>query len=462
MASNPIVTTILEHSRISSPPGTIGERSLPLTFFDITWLAFPPVHHVFFYRFPHSKSHFLETVVPNLKHSLSLTLQHFFPFASNLFVYPNVDDFGVIRKPEIRHVEGDYVALTIAECCLNFNYLTGNHPRECENFHPLVPPLGDLIKMSDYVTIPLFSVQVTYFKDSGISIGMTNHHTVADASTRLCFLKAWTSIAKSGGDQSFVMNGSPPVLDRLIDIPKLDEYRLRHTSLETLYQPRSLVGPTKKVRATFILSRTNINQLKKRVLTQIPTLEYISSFTVTCGYIWSCIAKSLVKMGEKKGEDELEQFIISVDCRSRMNPPIPSTYLGNCGAPCITTIKNVVLTSENGFVFAAKLISEDINKMVKNKEGILKDAERWHEGFKIPARKISVAGTPKLNFYDIDFGWGKPQKYETISIDYSVGGSVAINASKESTQDFEIGLSFPNMQMKAFADIFNHGLESEI
>ncbi|PWA68668.1 anthocyanidin 3-O-glucoside-3'',6''-O-dimalonyltransferase [Artemisia annua] len=312
MASNPIVTTILEHSRRSSPPGTIGER---------------------------------------------------------------------------------------------------NHPRECENFHPLVPPLGDLVKMSDYVTIPLFSVQVTYFKDSGISI---------------------------------------------------DEYRLRHTGLETLYKPRSLVGPTKKVRATFILSRTNINQLKKRVLTQIPTLEYISSFTVTCGYIWSCIAKSLVKMGEKKGEDALEQFIISVDCRSRMNPPIPSTYLGNCGAPCITTIKNVVLTSENGFVFAAKLISEDINKMVKNKEGILKDAERWHEGFKIPARKISVAGTPKLNFYDIDFGWGKPQKYEAISIDYSVGGSVAINASKESTQDFEIGLSFPNMQMKAFADIFNHGLESEI
>nr|AAQ63616.1 anthocyanidin 3-O-glucoside-3'',6''-O-dimalonyltransferase [Chrysanthemum x morifolium] len=460
MASNPIVT-ILEHSRISSPPGTIGERSLPLTFFDITWLAFPPVHHVFFYAFQHSKSHFLETVVPNLKHSLSLTLQHFFPFAGNLFVFPNADDYGVIRKPEIRHVEGDYVALTFAECpTLDFNDLTGNHPRECENFHPLVPPLGDLVKMYDYVTIPLLSVQVTYFKDSGISIGMTNHHTVADASTRLGFLKAWTSIAKSGRDQSFVMNGSPPVLDRLIDIPKLDEFRLRHTSLETLYQPRSLVGPTKKVRATFILSRTNINQLKKRVLTQIPTLEYISSFTVTCGYIWSCIAKSLVKMGEKKGEDELEQFIISVDCRSRMNPPIPSTYLGNCGAPCITTIKNVVLSSENGFVFTAKLISEAINKMVKNKEGILKDAERWHEGFKIPARKIGVAGTPKLNFYDIDFGWGKPQKYEAISIDYK--GSVAINASKESTQDFEIGLCFPNMQMKAFADIFNHGFESEV
>ncbi|XP_022021539.1 malonyl-coenzyme A:anthocyanin 3-O-glucoside-6''-O-malonyltransferase isoform X2 [Helianthus annuus] len=247
--------TVLEHSRISPPRDTIGHCSLPLTFFDVTWLLFPPVHHLFFYDFPHPKSHFIETVVPNLKHSLSITLQHCFPFVSNLIVFPTVT-----RKPKIRHVEGDSVAVTFAESTLDFNDLTGNHPRKCEDFYLLVPALG-----------------------------------------------------------------------------------------------------------------------------------------------------------------------------------------------------------ESGFVIATKLIGEGISKMVNNKEGILKDAERWYDGFKIPARKIGVSGTPKLNFYDMDFGWGKPIKYEAVSFYYMIMETFYISGSKESAaQDLEIGVCFSSLQMEAFANIFNHGLKSAI
>ncbi|KAL4569897.1 hypothetical protein LXL04_025543 [Taraxacum kok-saghyz] len=455
MNSNPNIT-ILENSQISSPPATIGHRSLSLTFFDITWLLFPPVHHVYFYEFPHSKSHFIDTIVPNLKHSLSLTLQHFFPFASKLYVFPNRDNSGVVRKPEIRHEEGDSVSLTFAECDLDFKELTGNHPRICDKFYPLVPPLGNVVKASDYVSIPLFSVQITYFQDAGISVGMTNHHSLGDANTRFGFLKAWSSIARFGGDESFLSNGSQPVYERLINFPKLDKDKLNKTSLDTFYQPPALVS--EKVRATFTLTRTKIDRLKNRVQTEKPEVKHVSSFTVTCGYIWSCIAKARVKTGEKKGDDELEQFILTVDCRSRLDPPIPATYFGNCGAPCIATIKNKVLAGDNGFVVAVELIGEAISKMVKNKDGILKDVERWHDGFKIPARKIGVAGTPKLNFYDTDFGWGKPKKYETVSIDYN--GSVSIDACKDSTQDLDIGLCLWSAEMEAFSSIFNGGLEN--
>lgn len=357
-------------------------------------------------------------------------------------------------------MEGDSVTLTVAECDLDFDDLTGNHPRKCEYFYPLIPPLGTAVKESDYVTIPLFSIQITIFSGSGVAIGMTNHHCLGDASSRFGFLAAWTSIACSGGDQSFLANGSLPIYERLIDFPKLDENKMRQTKVESFYQPPSLVGPTDNLRATFVLTRTNIDRLKKRVQTQMPSLGYISSFTVTCGYTWSCIAKSLVKIGEKKGDGELEQFIFTVDCRSRLDPPIPANYFGNCGAPCVTTIENVVLSGEKGFENAAKLIGEGISKMVNNKDGILKDAERWHESFKIPAKKIGVASTPKLNFYDIDYGWGKPKKHETVSIDYN--GSISINTCKESTQDLEVGLCLSSMQMEAFANIFNHGLGNEI
>ncbi|XP_071703584.1 malonyl-coenzyme A:anthocyanin 3-O-glucoside-6''-O-malonyltransferase-like [Rutidosis leptorrhynchoides] len=445
--------TIIEQCRISPPPFTIGHRSMPLTFFDMTWLLFPPVHHTFFYDFPHSKSHFLETVVPNLKHSLSLTLQHFFPFVSNLFVFTVPDHSGLIKKPEIRHVEGDYVALTFAESSADFTDLTGNHPRKCEKFYPLVPHLGKAVKTSDYVSIPLFSVQVTFFPNSGISIGTTNHHSLADATTRFRFLKVWTSMAKFGEDRSDILTRAPPIYDRLIDIPKLDEKKLKETKLESFYQPPSLVGSGgDKVRATFVLARTNIDRLKKMVVTQLPEVEYVSSFTVTCSYIWSCIARSQAKICK----DDLEQFIFTVDCRSRLDPPVPAAYSGNCGAPCIVTIKSVVLSGENGFLTAVKLFGEGITKMVNNKDGILKDAEKWHDGFKVPARKIGIAGTPKLDFYAMDFGWGKVKKYETISIDYN--SSISITSGRESTQDVEIGLCFPSLQMKAFGKIFNVGL----
>ncbi|XP_076916543.1 malonyl-coenzyme A:anthocyanin 3-O-glucoside-6''-O-malonyltransferase-like [Bidens hawaiensis] len=448
---------IIEHARISPPPATSGHRSLPLTFFDIVWLLFPPVHHLLFYKFPHSKSHFVETVIPNLKHSLSITLQHlYFPFAGKFIVYPNRN--GSTTKPEIRHVEGDSVALTFAESTLDFDDLSGYHPRECENFYPLVPPLGNAVKESDYVTLPVFSVQVTYFPNSGIAIGMTNHHSLGDATTRFDFLKAWASIFETGGDESFLTSGSPPIYDRF-DIPEEHERRLNQTRLEGFYQPPSLVG-SDKVRATFLLSRAHINGLKKQVLAQLPTLEYASSFTVTCGYMWSCIVKSYVEMGEEKGEDELEQFITAVGLRSRLNPPLPESYFGNCSGPCIVTVKNNVLKGENGFVMGAKLIGEGISKMVNKKGGILEDVDRWHDGFKIPARKIGVSGTPKLNFYGIDFGWGKPIKYEVVSLDYS--GSFSLSACKESAQDFEIGVCFPSKQMEAFAKIFSDGLRSAI
>lgn len=183
--------TVLEDCQISPPSDTVGERSLPLTFFDMIWLQFFPINQLFFYEFPHSKTHFVEKIIPNLKQSLSITLQHFFPFASNLILFPNQDHSGFARKPEIRHVEGDSVSVTFAESSLDFNYLVGNHPRECNKFHPLVPRLGYAKKVSDHISIPLFSVQVTLFPNSGISIGFTNHHTLCDASSRFDFLKAW-------------------------------------------------------------------------------------------------------------------------------------------------------------------------------------------------------------------------------------------------------------------------------
>ncbi|KAH0778387.1 hypothetical protein KY290_004814 [Solanum tuberosum] len=65
---------------------------------------------------------------------------------------------------------------------------------------------------------------------------------------------------------------------------------------------------------------------------------------------------------------------------------------------------------------------------------------------------------PKFNLYDVDFGWGRPEKIEIISIDNSSGISMSISKYKDSDGDLEIGLSLPKIRMTAFAAIFDHGL----
>ncbi|KAJ9550573.1 hypothetical protein OSB04_014618 [Centaurea solstitialis] len=454
MASLPILT-VLEHSRVSPPPATVPDGALPLTFFDILWLSFSPVHHLFFYELPSiTKAHFIETIVPNLKQSLSITLQHFFPFSGNLIVFSDT-----IQKPEIRYVDGDSVAFTVAESTLDFGDLIGNHPRECGKFYHLIPLSLESTKESNRVKIPVFSVQVTLFPNTGISVGMTNHHSLGDVTTRFCFLKAWTSIARSGNDESFLANGTLPVFDRLVNYPKIDEIYLKNIDVETSffnngYQPPRLTEPTNKVRATFILTRTALNRLKEWVSTQLPTLPYASSFTVACAYIWTCIAKSR--------NDELESFGFAVDCRARIDPPIPGSYFGNCVALCNSVAKTNLLSGSEGFLNAAKLIGENLHKMLTDKDGVVKDVWPIEGIFSqgIPTTMMGVTGTPKLKFYDMDFGWGNPRKLETITIDYN--GSISLSACKESNEDLEIGVCLSATEMEAFVPIFKTGLEAYV
>ncbi|KAK1441551.1 hypothetical protein QVD17_07544 [Tagetes erecta] len=450
MASSPILK-VFESSQVSPPAATVGDMVLPLTFFDFLWLRQPPVQYLFFYELSITQTQFVETLIPNLKHSLSLTLQHFIPFSGNLIIHPTST-----KKPEIRYVEGDSVAITFAESNLDFNKLTGNHPRDCGMFYHLIPLLGDADKTLDFTKIPLFSVQVTFFPNSGISIGMTNHHCLGDASTRFCFLKAWTSVAQSGTDESFLSNGTFPLYDRVVNNPKLDESYLNLAKVETFneYQPPKLCVPTHKVRATFILRRNVLNRLKTLVSTQVPTLVYVSSFTVACAYMWSCLANTL--------DDELQLFGFAIDCRSRMHPPIPPAYFGNCIGGCVTTERSTKLTGKDGFVTAAKLIGESLHKTLNDKDGIVKEMKPFKDMFPngLPTTMTWVSGTPKLKFYEVDFGWGKPKKVETVSIDYNK--AISMNACKEASEDIEIGVCLPATKMETYVCIFEHGLETYI
>nr|GEV16515.1 malonyl-coenzyme A:anthocyanin 3-O-glucoside-6''-O-malonyltransferase-like [Tanacetum cinerariifolium] len=395
------ILTVLEQAHVSPPFAIVADTTLPLTFFDIIYLVRSPLHYLFFYELPLTKTQFVETVIPNLKHSLSVTLQHFFPFA-------------------------------------------GYHPRNCDKFHHLVPLLGDYCRLSSHIKIPLFSVQVTLFANCGFSVGISAHHSLGDAGTLFSFLKAWTSITRFGNNEAYLANETLPIYERTFKYPNLEESFLKMAKVETLfdieYQPPKLPDSTNKVRATFVLTRILIDSMKKLVMTQLPTLPYLSSFTVACAYIWCCLAKSR--------DDELQVFAIPMDCRTRMNPPIPSDYFGNCILGSLSVAKASLLTGKEGLTNAAKLMGENLHKTLSDEDGIVNDkvlkGDALPQG--VPMTFIAISGTPKLKLYDVDFGWGKPKKFEKVSLDYSA--SISIDAGKECDQDMEIGICLTNEQME--------------
>ncbi|KAA8529623.1 hypothetical protein F0562_034277 [Nyssa sinensis] len=365
---------------------------------------------------------------PLLNTQASLALKHFFPLAGNLIIPPHPS------RPEIRYMNGDSVSLTFAESNFDFNYLTGNQARNGHEFYHLVPQMPEVSCVSNTRVAPLLALQVTIFPNFGICLGYTFHHVTADGNTLIRFLKSWASITKFGSDEKFLAGGSLPFYDRsnLVSskAPKGVEKSLWNQAREIKLNEGEVHYPlTNNVRATFVMGQTQLQRLKKLVLTRRPIVLHVSTFTVTCAYVWVCLVKSRGASGEKAaGGDEQEDFVCVADCRGCFEPPIPETYFGNCLITCFAAAKNSQLVGEEGLITAAELIGEAIRKRPRREDGVLED-----------------------------FGWGRPKKTEIISID--VSGAMSLNECRDSEGDLEVGLSLPKITMDAFATVFADGLK---
>ncbi|KAI3464101.1 hypothetical protein Pfo_020764 [Paulownia fortunei] len=406
-----MATNIVEQCQVAPSSGAATEQLLPLLHFDTVWLPFHPLENLFFYSFQCSESHFLDTIVPNLKNSLSLTLKHFPPLAGNI-IFPLTSGM-----PVSHYVAGDSISLTIALSNADFIHLTGNLSRDADEFHyfvPQLPPAAYLVS---------------------ICIGFTNHHAIADGATLLGFVQAWASINKFNGDEHLIALGEKylPMVSSTISLP------------------------TYKVRGTFVLSEAEIQKLKNFVLNKKPAIARVSSFMVVCAHVWTCLAKSGAAAGEEVADDEPEYLTCPADCRARLNPPLPDTYFGNCLALVLAESTHGKLKGNEGFVAAAQATGEAIQKIVNNGREILHGSEnRLLESRKLNGKRVlGVAGSPRFDLYGTDYGWGRPKKFEAVHIDCI--GSVSLCKSRE-YGGVEIGLSMPKVKMDAFAAIFNQGL----
>ncbi|GFP89537.1 malonyl-coenzyme:anthocyanin 5-o-glucoside-6'''-o-malonyltransferase [Phtheirospermum japonicum] len=430
-------TTVVETCLVPPPP-TAAALSLPLTFFDVIWTTFHPIRRLLFYSHPCSKSHFFETIVPKLKQSLSLALEHYLPLSGNL-LHPSNSD----QKPVFRYVPGDSVQLVIAVSGRGFDDLVANHARD-----------------ADQLVVPVFALRVTLFPDRGICIGYANHHSIGDASSIFSFMKAWSSIAKLGEYDSSIS----PVFDRSVIKDPLGVVSIFWKVFKEIpFTSSSFPLPTNRVRSTFTLRQSDLKKLKGLVLAKKPGLVQVSSFVVTASYVWSCLMRSEVEVGEKVGENvpSEEMFVFTVDVRGRVDPPVPENYFGNCLGYGMANVERKELVGDEGFVIAAEGIAEDIKNRVNKKGEVLKGVENWMSGWEkyVGRRVLGVSGSPRFDLYGLDFGWGRARKLEVVSID-GESYSMSLCKSNDSDGGLEIGLSLPKDRMEAFSAIFAEGLRS--
>lgn len=142
-------------------------------------------------------------------------------------------------------------------------------------------------------------------------------------------------------------------------------------------------------------------------------------------------------------------FSCMMNCRSRFNPPISTTYFGNCIVACIATAKRTQLGGDEGLFTAAQLLGDEIQKKIHN-------ADMWFgnmKGIGTGEFIVGIAGSPRFDYYNcVDFGWGKPKKFEFVS------EPLSISRCKDSEGDLEIGVCLSHEQMLAFSSIFVSGI----
>ncbi|KAG8500688.1 hypothetical protein CXB51_002825 [Gossypium anomalum] len=369
-------------------------------------------------------SYFNSQILPTLKQSLSLALTYYLPLAGYL-KWPLGSS-----KPIVSCTPNDGVTLTVADSNVaNFDTLISNQMNQATDLHPLVP---HLILSDDKAEI--LALQITLFPHQGFCIGTSARRSVVDGKTANMFMRSWAYLCKYGTGGNIGKNPClPPELT-----PSFDRSIIKDpTGLDMLFlnkwlaifdegqepKTRSLKIPRQfppvsqeMVRARFEFSSKDVQQLREKALSKLVITNekkyHLSTFVLTLAYTATCLVKI-------KGEgDRVVVIDFGVDCRSRLDPPVPLTYFGNCVMNYSSSAEARNFMGGNGFGFAVEMVSDMVQKIKK--------------------------------------GLSKIKKVEMVSIERNE--AVFMAESRDGSGGVEIVLALKKHEMEKFTDLFSSGL----
>lgn len=423
----------IKSSRVSivAPAILTVKHHMFLSSVDLTMIATNNMRFVLFYKTTLLSDREFSAIVDNLKRSLSLVMVDFYPFAGRLD--NKGEDSG---RPEIDCNDAG-VEFVEAYIDMAFEHLEKDGFQHKSFFKELVQTRDETYPAS------LLSIQITAFQGGGICIGTNFHHVIADGTSFWYFMKCWAGLSRGHPlpENPRHMRTSFKRDNESYKIPKIyvraeevvndrvkEAQILRFTRDDLLPMENSEIGvstsnssrnannliqkpmkseETKLEISTFHFSEKIIQNLKERSGAS-------SSFVAVAAQFWRCVMEA-----QEVPAKEAVYFAIAVDCRGRVNPPLPPTYFGNC--ICIGTARTTakqLLGQDIGF--AAALIQELIHS--SNWELQLNNRIDWVESQLCSCHKdrpvtlpnfpkyqgrytVRVAMSPKFPVYDTDHGW---------------------------------------------------------
>ncbi|KAG4922758.1 hypothetical protein JHK86_051571 [Glycine max] len=275
------------------------------------------------------------------------------------------------------------------------------------------------------------AIQVTVMSHSGFTICITFRHVAVDGRAFHHFMKFWASICKFKGDLE---------------------------NVESKGEIRDVASD--RVCRTFVLSHDHVEKLKKWVSIKckshgLAMPQHITTFVVTCPLIWVCKVKSEeAEVGTIVPTND-ESYILAfmLDYCNCPECSIPFEYFGNylvCGN---AEVKRSKLVGENGVVEAAIAIGSEVRHLQRE---TFQGAETLMSNLTEFAHMTILAGSPKLQVYETDFGWGKPKRSEVVHVDNS--GTISLSDCRDKEGRIEIGIALQKTQMNRFITILEEHL----
>ncbi|XP_054790805.1 uncharacterized acetyltransferase At3g50280-like [Prosopis cineraria] len=441
-------TTVQARSHVNN-----GEspQLIDLNPWDLQYLLLEHGQKGLLYHKPTSSSSFehAETVIQHLKDALSSALDFYLPLAGRLAVIANEDDdtssvFVSCNNAGVSFVHAIAENTTIADI-VEPTYVP---PFLCSFF-----PTGNLNNFEG-TRVPLMAVQVTELVD-GIFIASSTNHCLADVKPGWDFWNAWAEISRNGLNH-IASDSQLATFERWFPHGHIERpLRIPYKEIMENYRKGSTnsVQPGPFSRRIFHFKREKIAELKAKANSEVEDVvisNKISSLQAVLGHVW----RSAIRNQNLDPEEEVTYgFLISA--RSRVShPPIPDNYFGiTVQFMTPVTMKVRDLVGDGGLGKFALEMNEAISSCTEEK--IKKDFEAWAQNPKmrsqraINGRFMATSSSPRTNFYDIDFGWGRPEAVRLGPANAKVWKLAADAGAEEGSFDFEMCASHETLEAMA-------------
>ncbi|GAB4852217.1 hypothetical protein Ancab_016409 [Ancistrocladus abbreviatus] len=250
----------------------------------------------------------VEIFLASLKHSLSITLIHFYPLAGQFVTNSEEDQHSCLIFVDCNKGNGARFIHATLDMTINDVLSPIDVPK-------VVQSLFDhdrAINLDGHVR-PLLSIQVTELVD-GIFVGCSMNHVIADGNSFWNFFNAWSEIHRANGKSISISR--QPIHQRWF--PDGHGPIIKLASAQVV----GYEAPELRERI-FHFSSDSVAKLKVKANKECGTTT-ISSFQALSALAWRCMTRARCL------PRDLETICkLVIDDRKKLSPPISENYFGN-------------------------------------------------------------------------------------------------------------------------------------